>query len=326
MDNTLQKNHSINASTRSSTSKASSDTTAASYDAEEASAAPHKMSMSEELEHEFILRAQDQAWYEGADSPMPFYKKELPTPLSFPEPQSVATLQERLEHILGRSIAELSALALLEPPRQSSGAKGYVGQLIELFLGAHSHNRPDPDFIDLGIELKTMPVGFDLMPQESTFVCSATINPRFMVPFTQSALYHKLKHVLFVLILAPKSVKLTLGERRVLGYFFFQLQEPYFKTIETDYNEFQEMIFAGHAREIDGSMGTLVQLRPKATHANEVICITDSEGNRTYTKPRGYYLRTSFTRELVNTFIREQGLESHLKHLLNFKQRLNLDS
>lgn len=273
-----------------------------------------------------ILHAQDLAWYEGSSGATPFYKKELPSPLSWPEPQTRAELEQRLQNIVGRSVAELSQLALLQTPRNISSAKGYVGQLVELFLGAHAHNQSGPDFTQLALELKTMPVGFDLMPQESTFICSADLSPQRLIPFTNSALYHKLRQVLFVLILAPKNLSLALGERRILGYFFFELKDEHLRTVETDYNEFQELLLGGHAQEINGTMGTIVQLRPKATSADEVVKVVDSEGNFNYTKPRGYYLRASFTRELLNTFIQEQGLTEILPKLQNFRQKLNLET
>ena len=69
-----------------------------------------------------------------------------------------------------------------------------------------------------------------------------------------------------------------------------------------------------------------MQLRPKATSADEVVKVVDSEGNFNYTKPRGYYLRASFTRELLNTFIQEQGLTEILPKLQNFRQKLNLET
>lgn len=272
-----------------------------------------------------ILHPQDLSRYENSQNHIPFYKKELPSPLSWPEPTTLEELEQRLQRLLGRSIAELSQLALLQAPNNSNGAKGYVGLLIELFLGAHAHNLPGPDFMSLGIELKTMPVGFDFMPQENTFICNADLAPRDFVPFTQSALYQKLQHILFVLILAPQNSRLTLGERRVLGYFFFNLPPDVRQTIETDYNEFQELLLAGHAPEINGTMGTIVKLSPHATKANELVQVTDSEGESTYTKPRGYYLRASFTRQLLQTFIKEQGLAESLPHLQDFKRQFHLE-
>ncbi len=259
-----------------------------------------------------ILRVQNIAFYEGAHAVQPFYKKELESPLSFSEPQSMEVLLQRLKHIMGRSIAELSALAQLQVPLSSSSAKGYVGQLIELFLGSTAHNLPGPDFIKLGVELKTMPVGYDLMPQESTFVCSADISAKSFIPFTQSDLYHKLKHVLFVLIFAPRnstgSASNSIGQRRVLGYFFFKPNQQQLGQLEADYNEFNEIIFAGRAHEIDASYGNLVQLRPKGMSGKDVVPIYDSEGHLTFTRPRGYYLRTSFTRNLMQTVLQEQGV------------------
>lgn len=285
---------------------------------------PVLLSNSQTTASTTILHAQDPAWYEASQTNIPFYKKELPSPLSWPEPTSLVELEQRLQRLLGRSIAELSQLALLQAPNNSKGAKGYIGLLIELFLGAHAHNLPSPDFVNLGIELKTMPVGFDLMPQESTFICNADLAPNGFVPFTQSALYHKLKKILFVLILAPHNPRLNLGERRVLGYFFFHLSAPVSQIIETDYNEFQEMLLAGQAQEINGTMGTIVQLRPRANKFNELISITNHEGEYAYVKPRGYYLRASFTRQLLQTFIKEQDLDESLSQLQTFKRQLHL--
>ena len=47
-----------------------------------------------------ILHAQDLAWYEGSSGATPFYKKELPSPLSWPEPQTRAELEQRLQNIV----------------------------------------------------------------------------------------------------------------------------------------------------------------------------------------------------------------------------------
>ena len=272
-----------------------------------------------------LLRAQDpHALYEGADNAVPFYKKELPSPLSFAEPQTMAELEQRLHLIMGRSIGELTQLSKLNVAAYAT-AKGFAGQLVELFLGAHAHNQSGPDFTKLGIELKTVPVGFDLMPQEHTFICAADLAPRHMIPFAQSALFHKMQHMLFVMLLAPRNAGLSMGERRILGYFFFDLTGEHRQQVETDYNEMQELLLSHQFDQLTSSLGNVLQLRPRGLPGKDVVAVHDEEGQLIYTKTRGYYLRSSFTRTLLQSFIAEQGVDSEaLNQLQNFKKRLHL--
>lgn len=231
-----------------------------------------------------------------------FTKQELNSPLYFDPPKDIATLTKRLNLILGRSIGELATIAKVALPESNLACKGISGQLIEIFLGANAHNLSEPDFINLQIELKTLPVNQDLVPQESTFICSADINPERFILFERSALYHKLKHVLFVLLQAPKG--LAIKDRRIIGYFFYQPSKEELELIATDYNEFCELIFSSQARNINGSLGNIIQMRPKAANSNVFTPIRDNQGQTTYVSPKGYYLRARYTKQLVAYFVK----------------------
>ena len=222
---------------------------------------------------------------------------ELNSPLFFAPPKDLTTLLERLDLIVGRSLQELATLAKVHIPENNLNGKGFCGQLLEIFLGANAHNLSQPDFLNLQIELKTLPVNSDLSPQESTFICSADINPERYIPFEHSALYHKIKNILFVLLLAPKG--LPIKDRRIIGYFFYQPDQNELDQIATDYNEFCELIFSSNARSINGSLGNIIQMRPKAAHSNVFTPIRDSQGQTTYAGPKGYYLRASYTKKLI---------------------------
>src|SRR5205085_10386128 len=50
--------------------------------------------------------------------------------------------------------------------------KGWAGQLLETALGATAASRAEPDFPQLGIELKTVPIDRRGRPLESCFVAS----------------------------------------------------------------------------------------------------------------------------------------------------------
>ena len=120
--------------------------------------------------------------------------KELLSPLSFTPPTTKAELKKRLQRLLGRSLGELAALAQVPVPTGMMGAKGFAGQLIELFLGANAKNLPVPDFMELGIELKTVSLSYDLSLKDSTFICMADLKAERFIPFQQSPLYHKLSY------------------------------------------------------------------------------------------------------------------------------------
>ncbi len=59
------------------------------------------------------------------------------------------------------------------------------------------------------------------------------------------------------------------------------------------------MIGTGHLDEINGRIGLYLQVRPKAANAKSLCYGFDSEGNKVLTLPRGFYLRSLFTEQII---------------------------
>ena len=76
--------------------------------------------------------------------------------------------------------------------------KGWVGQLLEWHLGAESGSKPQPDFEHLGIELKTIPIGYSGKPLETTFVSVAPLTGVHGLTWEDSHVRHKLSRVLWI--------------------------------------------------------------------------------------------------------------------------------
>lgn len=241
---------------------------------------------------------------------MTYEKNEILSPLYFAQPLSQEQLSSRLDLLVGRSIGELCALAKIEAPKNNIAAKGFAGHILELFLGAHAHNQSLPDFVNLGIELKSLPVSSNFKVQTPTFVSMATLSSSSFIPFEHSSLYHKVNKLLFVLLHAPKGM--PIGKRRILGYFFYTPDKPTLEAMAADYNEFCELIFAARAREINASVGNILQILPKAAHGQVYTPIRDHQGNKAYIAPKAYYLRPSFTNTLLEQFVKEQGISTHM--------------
>ena len=87
-------------------------------------------------------------------------------------PKTEKELLERAMAIAGLTLGELAHSLGITPPSNLKKHKGWAGQLLELVLGATAKSLPEPDFCELGIELKTIPINSSGEPKESTYVCT----------------------------------------------------------------------------------------------------------------------------------------------------------
>ncbi len=205
--------------------------------------------------------------------------------------------------IAGITILELANSLKITPPKSLNTNKGWIGQLLEEYLGASGGNLPITDFPDLGIELKTIPINpITKQPLESTFVCTAPFNQP-TTNWEQSIVKLKLSNVLWLPI--ESLPKIDLINRRIGKAFLWQ-PNTYQKTIlQQDWQELTEMLQTGNVNLLSAKYGRYLQIRPKAANCKDNLAnytTIDLESIKTVT--RGFYLRASFTKNiLANYFI-----------------------
>lgn len=134
-------------------------------------------------------------------------------------PDTFEELINSLNSIVGKSISELAKIANVPLPISTTHGKGFTGELLEIVLGATAENRPIPDFPKLGLELKTLPVDKNLLPLESTFFCHAPLTGIRHLNFENSALYSKIKRVLFVVVTAQRDMNLKIESLQVISFY-----------------------------------------------------------------------------------------------------------
>lgn len=175
-------------------------------------------------------------------------------------------------------------------------AKGWVGQLVEVYLGATASNLPLPDFPELGIELKTLPVNEAHQSMESTFVCRATY-PIFESSFEESRVWCKLKRVLWVPVEGSKEIPIS--ERRIGQPFLWSPDAQTKDILSSDWSDLTKALTLGCTQEILANHGEYLQLRPKALNSKVVSPQWTDEGQRMPQAPRGFYLRSRLTRQIL---------------------------
>lgn len=218
------------------------------------------------------------------------------------EPQSFETIIERLNLIVGKSITELAKSVNVDVPISPLHGKGFVGELLEILLGATAKNQSIPDFPKLGLELKSIPVDSEFKVLESTFLCHAPLSDIRNLTFENSSVYAKIKRVLFVIVNGQRD--LGFEHRRVLGYFFYSPGKEELDTLKQDFNELYEMVKTGLVEEINARLGHIIQMRPKGANGKALTECTGPDGKIIKTRPRGFYIRRKHTQKLVDNFIK----------------------
>lgn len=212
-------------------------------------------------------------------------------------PTSVSELQQRLNAIAGVRIADLAVQCQIQIPENLKTNKGWVGQLLELALGTDAGNKSAPDFEQLGIELKTLPISASGQPSESTYVCVVPLQNLVNVSWEQSSVRHKLLKVLWLPIEADKRIPLP--ARRIGQGFIWHLPESIEQKLKRDFDEFIERISLGEVESITADQGEYLQIRPKAANAKALTQGIGADGEIIKTLPRGFYLRPKLTREIL---------------------------
>ena len=212
-------------------------------------------------------------------------------------PQSEVELLQRAERMAGCHFHQLAELANMQVPPDLKRDKGWVGQLLEWHLGAISGSLPQPDFVHLGIELKSIPISYLGQPLETTFVCVAPLTGIQGLTWEYSPIRKKLARVLWVPIEGQRDIPLR--DRRV-GRPFIWSPSPYEeKQLQQDWEELMEWIALGKVETITASLGQYLQLRPKAANSRITTNAIGAMGEPIKASPKGFYLKKEFTHALL---------------------------
>ncbi|ARR48444.1 DNA mismatch repair endonuclease MutH [Photobacterium damselae subsp. damselae] len=217
-----------------------------------------------------------------------------------PTPLSENELLQRAQELAGLTLGELAYQAGIAVPPDLRRDKGWVGQLLEWHLGASAGSKPVPDFAELGIELKTIPIGYNGKPLETTFVCVAPLIGVQGLSWQQSHIRHKLARVLWIPVEGERD--LPLADRHVGSPLIWSPSAQEEAQLQQDWEELMDMIVLGQVEQITARHGEVLQLRPKAANSKALTEAYGANGQPIKTLPRGFYLKTNFTAAILERY------------------------
>lgn len=212
-------------------------------------------------------------------------------------PRSEDELWGRAKGLAGRTVGDVAGRHGVRVPPDTRRDKGFVGQLLELALGADGGPHDGPDFPHLGVELKSLPVDRRGRPRESTWVCVVPTGGDLPASWVDSHVFRKLARVLWIPFLAEPS--LALAARPFARPLLWSPDPDEEALLRADWEEITSLLRMGRGAEVTPAMGTALQLRPKAATGRETEWSLDAEGNWVRAHPRGFYLRASFTASIL---------------------------
>lgn len=214
-----------------------------------------------------------------------------------PRPSSIDELFQRASQLAGQRFGDLAARAELTIPQDLRRDKGWVGMMLEHYLGATAGSKPTQDFPELGIELKTLPVDATGKPLETTFVCVAPLLNIAGVNWQSSNVRNKLQCVLWLPIDGRREI--ALADRVVGSAFIWQPDAQQEALLQRDWEEHMDRIALGQVEQITARQGEALQIRPKAADGSALTDAIGPDGTVIQVRPRGFYLKKQFTEQII---------------------------
>ncbi|KFA58785.1 DNA mismatch repair endonuclease MutH [Gilliamella sp. Choc4-2] len=214
-------------------------------------------------------------------------------------PTSEQELLNRAQLVAGYTFGEIAQYLNIPIPSNLNKQKGWVGNLIETFLGANAGSKALRDFANLGIELKTIPVDKQGRPLETTFVSVIPLMANYGVIWETSHVKYKLSKVLWIPIEGERSI--PLHQRKVGHPILWTPTKEQEQQLKQDWQELMDMIALGQIEKITARYGTYLQIRPKAANGKALTEAIGENGDIILTRPRGFYLKKSFTMQILHS-------------------------
>ena len=216
--------------------------------------------------------------------------------LSYNAPKTESELISRSDLLTGNKLIEIYKFFGMFFQKKHKSSDGYLGKIMEMYLGASAGNLPIPDFPDLGIELKILPLNRSMLPKKNIKICSTSFFPfKKNTLWEKSILRSKLKKILWIPFQSDTSI--PFNKRKIYQPFIFKLKK-YEKVIKQDYENIMEFIFLGKVYKYSSSLGKYLILGNVSSN-KKLTSFFNLDGHLVKSNYIGFYLNKAFIKKMM---------------------------
>ena len=140
--------------------------------------------------------------------------------------------------------------------------KGIAGQLLEALIGNSPNSNPNQDVLNLGIELKVLPlrkISSRLQPKERSKIKSINYNQIIHEEFNSSLLRKKISKILFLMYEHPTGKTYKNWEEFIFkGSLLYELNNENQNIVESDWYKIKHKVINENADKLSESEGVIL--------------------------------------------------------------------
>lgn len=234
---------------------------------------------------------------------------------------SKSKLEQHVINLKGKTVNSLLG------GKEFDKGKGAIGQIIEREgFGMANNNEARPDFDNLGIELKILPLKRtaknDLTVKERTKICSINYVKLIDEHWDHSHAKNKLQEILFVFY---EYNKVDPSNSTIIDYLFFQLENSDEPLIRSDWERTRGLVEKGLAHELSESQNVILAASRSGAGGLSEDKWDVQPNNSQKARKRAFSLKPSFTKVLWNEVRDPNGYDTILS-LQKYKDYKELEN
>lgn len=198
----------------------------------------------------------------------------------------------------GKTIGEIKeSLFIGDKCKMKKGASGLI---VENLLGIENNSRPEADLVQIGCEIKILPLQKNrdgsVKAKEPTAIQMINYCEVAKETWETAKIRSKINLTFWVVYLAKENGKSKPQDDYVIvDYFLDHPSDVTNGIFKTDWEEIQSYIKRGDADRLSCSMGTYLEPKTKGKNSQDKTDAPDGNGGITRARRRAFYYKKNYT-------------------------------
>ncbi len=198
----------------------------------------------------------------------------------------------------GKTIGEIKeSLFIGDKCKMKKGASGLI---VENLLGIENNSRPEADLVQIGCEIKILPLQKNrdgsIKAKEPTAIQMINYCEVVKETWETAKIRSKINLTFWVVYLAKENGKSKPQDDYVIvDYFLDHPSDVTNGVFKTDWEEIQSYIKRGDADRLSCSMGTYLEPKTKGKNSQDKTDAPDGNGGITRARRRAFYYKKNYT-------------------------------